>query len=597
MTPRPHHPRHSVPLLHALTFIVALCSFAYELVFAELYTVVFGGSVTQYGLTIGLFFSSLGLGSFLSGRLETDPESNFFRVETYLAVVAPLGFLLVILLGTLRYPAAYAPLVGAIARLPIVTIGFLSGFELPLLTTLSESVRDTARPPSSIARGVRRLTSHLNRAFGVVLGAAFSIKRREGKPSDPADETSAYAAVLGFDYLGGLVGSLVYVFFLYPAVGLIPSVFVLAFLNGVAALIFASTTANTHRPTLRSRLPQPVGSTGKALFAVCLLVTASTGAAAVNAGPVGEDVSEYYFEREFELEYAPGAMDVAVTDTWTTRYQRVTEYNRTWTGSGDNPYFGATTEHCLRLDSAVQLCESWADSYHQGLVDVPLSMFENSTDTKVLLIGGGDWAAMDRLQRHGVSVDHVDIDGEFMQRAKTDPFLAQYHDRAYRYENKSTRVQDAFQYLEQSEQRYDVILLDIPGATDDDQLPLYSVEFYSQLRQHLTADGVIATWTYSRYSYAQHRTAYYNTVHKAGLTSAAPYFAWEDIDADGETERVERFTLLAPAPRDSLSPHNGTAYMNRYQHRYQAVEWVDTPRYAGVRPNSVFHPNYDILIK
>ncbi len=65
--------------------------------FLDLYRVVFGGSVTQYGLTIGLFFSSLGLGSFLSGRLETDPESNFFRVETYLAVVAPLGFLLVIL--------------------------------------------------------------------------------------------------------------------------------------------------------------------------------------------------------------------------------------------------------------------------------------------------------------------------------------------------------------------------------------------------------------------------------------------------------------------------------------------------------------------
>lgn len=587
---------YPLSLLHALTFVVALCSFAYELVFAELYTVVFGGSVTQYGITIGLFFSSLGLGSFLSGRLEGDAGPNFFRVETYLALVAPLGFLGVIVLGTLRYPPAYAPVIGVVARLPIVAIGFLSGFELPLLTALAEDARtethdDATRPlATSLTKAVAATKAGCTR----LLALGFDVETTTD--DDETGRTSAYAAVLGVDYIGGLAGSLVYVFVLYPEIGLIASVFVLAFLNALAALAF---TVGTPSPGVSRRtryLPRPVSASTRALFVVCLLLTATTGGAVANATTVNEEVSEYYFGRDYELDHAPGTIDVSVTDTWTTRYQRVTEYTRTWTGDGPNPLFEGKRERCLRLDDAVQLCESWADSYHRGLVDVPLSLYPNGSQTTVLLVGGGDWVAMDRLRAHNVTVDHVDIDGEFMRRAKSHSLLAQYHDDAYTYPNKTTHVADAFHYLEQTETRYDLVLLDVPGATDDDLLSLYSREFYSELRTHLTDRGVVATWTYSQQTYTQHRAAHYNTIAAAGFTHAAPYFAWEDIDADTDVERVERFTLLAPGPRPPLTPANGSAYVRQYADRYETVSWDSTPTYAGVRTNSIFHPNYDILI-
>ncbi|WP_435102538.1 spermidine synthase [Halarchaeum sp. P4] len=596
MAARESRQSYPLSLLHALTFVVALCSFAYELVFAELYTVVFGGSVTQYGITIGLFFSSLGLGSFLSGRLEGEAGPNFFRVETYLALVAPLGFLGVIVLGTLRYPAAYAPVVGVVARIPIVAIGFLSGFELPLLTALAEETRTAERdvPTGVLATGLTGVVAATKAACTRVLALGFDVETTND--DDERGRTSAYAAVLGVDYIGGLAGSLVYVFVLYPELGLIASVFVLAFLNGLAALAFTVGT-----PPLRSGLtrylPRPVSSTSRALFVVCLLLTATTGGAVASANTVNEEVSEYYFGRDYELDYPEGALDVTVTDTWTTRYQRVTEYTRTWTGTGSNPLFEGTSERCLRLDEAIQLCDSWADSYHHGLVDVPLSLYANGSETNVLLVGGGDWVAMDYLRAHNVTVDHVDIDGEFMQRAKNHSYLAQYHDDAYTYPNKTTHTADAFHYLQQHETRYDLILLDVPGATDDDLLSLYSTEFYTELREHLTERGVVATWTYSRQSYTQHRAAHYNTIAAAGFTRAAPYFAWEDIDADPETERVERFTLLAPGPRPALDPANGSAYVRRYAERYESVSWHDTPTYAGVRTNSIFHPNYDILIE
>jgi spermidine synthase len=67
--------------LHGIACLVALCSFAYELVYSELLTVIYGGTVTQYGLTIGLFFSSLGIGSFFVRHFADAQHSNFFRTE------------------------------------------------------------------------------------------------------------------------------------------------------------------------------------------------------------------------------------------------------------------------------------------------------------------------------------------------------------------------------------------------------------------------------------------------------------------------------------------------------------------------------------
>ena len=47
-----------------LTVIVAACSIIYELVYSQALTVLYGGPVARYSITIGLYLISLGLGSF-----------------------------------------------------------------------------------------------------------------------------------------------------------------------------------------------------------------------------------------------------------------------------------------------------------------------------------------------------------------------------------------------------------------------------------------------------------------------------------------------------------------------------------------------------
>jgi len=606
-SPAPAARLPAVGVLHALTFVVAFCSFAYELVYAELLTVVFGGTVTQYGLTVGLFFSSLGIGSFASRALDDDRPANFLRVEFLLALVGPAGFLFVLLV-TASEPPAYLPygVVEVAARLPVVAVGLLSGFELPLLTALVEREATDGRRAGPFARVRQRLRAGTYRAAGLL----FHVSRDE-------EAVEGYPTVLGMDYLGGLAGALLYVFWLYPRYGLVATVFVLGLLNGLAALAFVarfstwspfvggdgtgtggdgtgtadeSAAADGGHRRLRSE-------EARALILATLLLTATYAGVVLAADRVEGEVETFYFANRIEAEYPDGTIDATVSAVERTRYQRIVRYERTWTGTGPNPYFAGASEECLRLGTAVQLCESWADSYHQGLVDVPMTMYENGSETEVLLLGGGDWIAADHLRAYNVTVDHVDLDGEFMQRTRNREFYARYHDDAYEYDRLNTTVGDAWRYLGETDETYDLILLDLPGAEDDDLLRLYSTEFYDRLRTHLEPDGVVGTWVYSRYGAARHHAAYVETVRAAGFDRHVAYSAWEDLDADGETERVERFYLLSPDDGPAFDPAAGGAYVRRHADRYRGLQWEPTPSYRGVRPNRVLHPNYDILIR
>jgi spermidine synthase len=569
--------------LLALTFVVSFCSFAYEFVYSELLTVLYGGTVTQYVITIGLYFVSLGVGAALSDDLTGDRVSNLFRTEVYLALVAPAGFVLVVGLNSVRIPQTVpAELVWVVARTPVVVVGFLSGFELPLLTRLVDETDDGRGllPPT-----VTRVAETTHRGVVRVLGLFWH--------ADFSDTRSGLSLVLAMDYVGGLVGAVVYARVLYPGLGLIPTVFVLALLNGLAALAILVGYSTRWRPGDARRL---VSRESVALVVVCLLVTASCGAAVANAGAVDRELSELYLEQQVENDYPPGAMDAEVRSQRTTPYQHVVEYERTWTGTGPNPHFTGETERCLRLGSAVQLCESWADSYHQGLVDVPMSRFAHSPETNVLVVGGGDFVAVDALREYGVSVDQVDLDAAFMAYARNDSFLSRWHDDAHEYGRLNTTVGDGYAYLTETDKQYDLVLLDIPGATDDDLLRLYSTEFYGALRESLTPQGVVGVWVYDENAYAQHNKAFVNTLGDAGFTQYAPYWAWEDIDSDGARERVERFYLLAPGDRDGFDAEEATPYVQTHRDRYRDLRWRELPRYNGVEVNSIFDPNYDILV-
>jgi len=569
----------------ALTFVVAFCSIAYELVYSELLTVFYGGTVLRYSITIGLYLFSMGVGAFLSAHLD-DPEGNFLRTEVYLAFAGPAGAGFVVALNsfpdlTLQVGqlALKEPLTLALSHVPILVVGLLSGFEIPLLNELVEHREETLLAalggvyPRKIVRGV--------------LGTFFSISEAEGR---------SFSEVLGVDYLGSLAGTVVYALVLYPRYGLVVTVLVLGLLNGVAALTFAAWSARA--PTWRGGDRSLSLARWRAVVLAGLLLTGTYGGLVVNAGAVDRAVTGAYMGDRIESEYQPGKAEVEVTSFERTRYQRITTYERDVAGN-------AGTDTCLRLDHAIQLCEQWVESYHAGLVDVPLSAYLNRSGAvrggnasfDVLLVGGGDYIAVDRLREYGVSVDQVDIDGEFLAYSRNDSPFARYHDDAHEYDRLNTTVGDAYNYLRGSETEYDLVLLDVPGARSDDSLGLYSTEFYTLLRSHLSDRGVVVSWVYSRYYYSQHRAVYANTLRAAGFDRYLHYSVYNDPDGDDELERGEQFFVVSDGPTPLPNTTRArTDYFGTAGDRYDRWEWRRLPAYRGVEPNSVFDPNYGVIV-
>jgi spermidine synthase len=550
---------------------------------------MYGGAVVQYGLTIGLFFSSLGVGSYLATHFDETTHENFFRTELYLASIAPTGFLFILWLNTVDLPGAVPSLaVQTTARVPVVLVGILSGFELPLLLSMVEAEYGRDTPLPSSVQSIITVTRSLSYR---IVSLLFHTSRS-------SERYSTYSTVLAMDYLGGLGGALVYVFVLYPRLGLIPSIFLLALFNCVAALFFVVRFSSRRWGLFPTEDRVIVTREQTLTLLACLLLTAGYIAVGVSHSRVDDELTSYYVEGLIEQEYPQDTINATITSQETTQYQHVVRYTREWAGNSTNQLFAGDSERCMRLDTAIQLCDSWVHPYHSALVDVPMTMYANGTTTDVLLVGGGDWIAVDYLRKHGVAVDQVDIDGEFMRSSRTDPYLQQYHNNAYEYENLSSHQADIYTYLQGTNETYDLVLLDLPGAKTEASLNLYSSEFYKLLRTHLSDRGVVVTWAYSKYAYPEHHKAYLNTVATAGFTQYVGYWAHADYNDDGNTQRGERFYIFAPTDRHrSVRPQSGTAYVQQYRRYYADRPWRPIPTYRGVRPNSVFHPNYDIIIK
>ncbi len=149
-------------------FILSLCGIIYELVLGSLASYLLGNPVQQYSITIGVFLSSMGLGSYLSRFLEKDLLKTFVRVEVTLGLAGGLSVII------LNYLFSFSASFYALHIFFLSVIGTLVGLEIPLLTRILKS-------------------------YG-------SLK-------------DIISSVLTLDYIGGLAGSLLFPLVLFPYAG------------------------------------------------------------------------------------------------------------------------------------------------------------------------------------------------------------------------------------------------------------------------------------------------------------------------------------------------------------------------------------------
>lgn len=182
-------------ILLLATFIAAGCALVYELLISTVSSFLIGDTIRQFSITIGLFLTAMGIGSWFTRVIYQDLLETFISVEVILGIIG--GLSIAILFWT--YGSAANEFV-FVATLFTLVIGVLIGLELPLVTRIITE------------RGSLRKT---------------------------------LANALSFDYLGGLAGSLAFPLILLPQLGLIRTSLLMGLLNEVIA--FTTLAAFRHK--------------------------------------------------------------------------------------------------------------------------------------------------------------------------------------------------------------------------------------------------------------------------------------------------------------------------------------------------------------
>jgi spermidine synthase len=145
---------------------------------------------------------------------------------------------------------------------------------------------------------------------------------------------------------------------------------------------------------------------------------------------------------------------------------------------------------------------------------------------KVAVLGGGDGLAVRELLRYPEveSITLVDLDPNMTRLFARDPLLVRLNQGSLRSPKVHVVNADAFQWLQQGDDRFDVIIVDFPDPTNFSIGKLYTSAFYALLDQRLAASGYAVIQTTSPLVARQSFWTVVATLESVGLQTA-PYHA------------------------------------------------------------------------
>ena len=146
---------------------------------------------------------------------------------------------------------------------------------------------------------------------------------------------------------------------------------------------------------------------------------------------------------------------------------------------------------CLILDGRTQSSEADEFVYHEALVQPALTTLPEPRS--VFIAGGGEGATLrEALSHRSVRrVVMVDLDQEVVELCQE--YLPEHHQGAFQDPRLELVYADAWQYLEATEEQFDVVIMDIPDPLESGPAYLlYTQEFYTLARRRLSPSGFMA---------------------------------------------------------------------------------------------------------
>lgn len=291
--------------------------------------------------------------------------------------------------------------------------------------------------------------------------------------------------VLTFDYLGALAVSLAFPLLLVPHLGVVRTGVLFGLMNAAVAF-WCLWLFRTEVRAWRSHVAASV-------LVIVLLLGAMVGAAPLTS----------WAEDRF---YGEG-----VVLRQDTPYQRIVVTQ----GSGGTR---------LYLNGNLQFASRDEYRYHEALVHP--AMAAHGAPRRVLVLGGGDGMAVREILRYPSvqSVTLVELDPAMTQLFRRDERLVSLNQRALLSNRVKVINADAFTWLSEHDEVFDVIVVDFPDPTNHSIGKLYTTTFYALLDQHLAASGYAVIQTTSPLIARKSFWTVVSTLEAVGLQTT-PYHA------------------------------------------------------------------------
>ena len=291
--------------------------------------------------------------------------------------------------------------------------------------------------------------------------------------------------VLTFDYLGALAVSILFPLILAPHLGMVRTGLLFGVLN-VAVALWALHLFREQLPARRGLLLQ-----SWAVFS--LLVAGFAG-----AGQLTSFAEAHLYADE-------------IVHAETTPYQRIVVTR--W-----------RDDLRLFLNGNLQFSSHDEYRYHEALVHPGLAALPGVK--RVLVLGGGDGLAVREILKYPnvEAVTLVDLDPAMTELFSTAPALVALNQGALKSERLTVVNADALQWLEQSKDYFDFIVIDFPDPSNFALGKLYTSAFYRLIEKRLSANGLLVVQSTSPLYARQSFWCVVATLESVGFKTA-PYHA------------------------------------------------------------------------
>lgn len=354
--------------------------------------------------------------------------------------------------------------------------------------------------------------------------------------------------VLTFDYLGALAVSILFPLILAPYLGMVRTGLLFGLLN-VAVALWAVHLFREQLPARRSLLLQS--------WTVFGVLTAGFA----GAGQLTSLAETHLYADE-------------IVHAESTPYQRIVVTR--W-----------RDDLRLFLNGNLQFSSHDEYRYHEALVHPGLAALPGAQ--RVLVLGGGDGLAVREILKYPQveSITLVDLDPAMTNLFSTAPALVALNQGALGSERVKVVNADALQWLEESRDYFNFIVIDFPDPSNFALGKLYSAAFYRLIEKRLSANGLLVVQSTSPLYARQSFWCVVTTLESVGFKTA-PYHA--QVPSFGEWGYII-------AGRQAFTPATIDATKTRYLTPETLPGLFAFPADMGRIPAEINQLNNQVLVR